>query len=234
MATRVWKKPTLITALTHNATFATDEVINEHLTTLYRNYDYLTDNDTANTAFLQSIIDSWINRCNELYATKLLEYDPMLNYDMRESGAIIDERHKGTKESQSVDVTVTDTPRVGRVTEQDGYGYDAGIDGVPLAKTIENAPTGTDERHTQGSAANNTKQIEDISPTVFDKDVHTFNEYRKYGNLGVVKPQDMIEAERKIIIDVLEIYCEKFAVCFKISDRIAFEPFEDENEEEGE
>ena len=234
MATRVWKKPTLITALTHNATFATDEVINEHLTTLYRNYDYLTDSDTANTAFLQSVIESWVNRCNELYATKLLEYDPMLNYDMRESGAIIDELHKGTKESQSVDVTVEDTPRVGRVTEQDGYGFDAGVNGVPMGKTIENAPTGTDTRHTTGNANNNVKTIEDISATKFDKNVHTFEEYRKYGNLGVVKPQDMIEAERRIIIDVLEIYCEKFAVCFKISDRIAFEPFEDESEEEGE
>lgn len=232
MATRVWKKPTLITALTHNATFATDEVINEHLTTLYRNYDYLTDNDTANTAFLQSIIDSWVNRCNDLYATKLLEYDPLEDYNMWEDGVITDEKHKGTRESTGIDLTVTDTPRVGRVTEQDGYGFDAGANGVPLGKTIENAPTGTDERRTQGNAANNTRTTEDISATVFDKDVRTFDEYHKHGS--VAKAQELIEAERKIIIDVLEIYCEKFAVCFKISDRIAFEPFEDESEEEGE
>lgn len=48
---RVWQKPTLITALQHNANFATDEVINTHLLTLFRNYDYLTENDTANHYF---------------------------------------------------------------------------------------------------------------------------------------------------------------------------------------
>lgn len=226
---RVWQKPTLITALTHNATFATDEAINTHLLTLFRNYDYLTENDTANHYFLQSIIDEWVNYANKLYATTLLEYDPMLNYDMREEGAIIDELHKGTKESQSVDLTVEDTPRVGRVTEQTGYGYNSLAAGVPVGKTTENAPTGTDTRHTTGNANNNVKTIEDISATKFDKNVHTFEEYRKYGNLGVVKPQDMIEAERRIIVDVTEFYCQKFAEAFKISSKIAWEPFEDES-----
>lgn len=226
---RVWQKPTLITALTHNATFATDEEINTHLLTLFRNYDYLTENDTANHYFLQSIIDEWVNYANKLYATTLLEYDPMLNYDMREEGAIIDELHKGTKESQSVDLTVEDTPRVGRVTEQTGYGYNSSAAGVPVGKTTENAPTGTDTRHTTGNANNNVKTIEDISATKFDKNVHTFEEYRKYGNLGVVKPQDMIEAERRIIVDVTEFYCQKFKEAFKISSKIVWEPFEDES-----
>ena len=230
---RVWEKPGLIANLQHDADFATDEEINNHLFTLYRNYDYLTPSDTANTYILQSVIDNWKNYADKLYATTLLEYDPMLNYDMRESGSIIDEKHKGTKESTGVDITVTDTPRVGRVTEQSGYGFDSTAAGVPIGKTTENAPTGTDERRTQGNAANNSRTIEDISATVFDKDVHTFDEYRKYGNLGVVKPQDMIEAERKIIIDVLEFYCSKFAEAFKISSNIAFEPFESE-ESEGE
>ena len=151
---------------------------------------------------------------------------------MWEDGVITDEKHKGTKESQSVDVTVEDTPRVGRVTDQTGYGYNSSAAGVPVGKITENAPTGTDTRHTTGNANNNVKTIEDISATKFDKDVRTFDEYHKHGS--VAKAQDLIEAERRIIIDVLEIYCEKFAVCFKISDRIAFEPFEDESEEEGE
>ena len=104
----------MITALTHNLTFATDAEVNEHLTTLFRNYDYLTNSDTANHYILQSVIDAWRNYANELYATKLLEYDPLEDYNMYEDGTITDELHKGTKESQSVDLTVEDTPRVGR------------------------------------------------------------------------------------------------------------------------
>lgn len=223
---RVWKKPTLITALTHNATFATDADINTHLTTLFRNYDYLTESDTANHYILQSIIDEWVNYANKLYATTLLQYDPLEDYDMYEDGTITDAKHKGTKESTGVDITVTDTPRVGRVTEQDGYGFDSGAAGVPLGKTIENAPTGTDERRTQGSAANNTRTIEDVSATVFDKDVRTFDQYHKHGSLA--KSQELIEWERKIIVDVLEFYCQKFATAFKLSSNIAYEPFEDE------
>lgn len=223
---RVWERPTLITALQHNAQFATDEVINEHLTTLYRNYDYLTESDTANHYILQSIIDSWKNYADKLYATTLLEYDPLEDYSMWEDGVITDEKHKGTRESTGVDVTVTDTPRVGRVTEQSGYGFDSTAAGVPIGKTTENAPTGTDERRTQGSAANNTRTTEDISASIFDKDVRTFDEYHKHGSLA--KSQELIEYERKIIVDVLEFYCSKFAEAFKLSNHIAFEPFESE------
>ena len=202
------------------------------MTTLFRNYDYLTNSDTANHYILQSVIDAWRNYANELYATKLLEYDPLEDYNMWEDGTITDELHKGTKESQSVDLTVEDTPRVGRVTEQTGYGYNSTAAGVPVGKTTENAPTGTDTRHTTGNAANNVKTVEDISATKFDKNVRTFDQYHKHGSIA--KPQEMIEWERKTIIDVLEFYCQKFATCFKISRRIAFEPFEDEESEESE
>lgn len=226
---RVWQKPTLITALTHNVTFATDEEINTHLTTMFRNYDYLTENDTANHYFLQSIIDEWAAYADKLYATTLLEYNPLEDYDMWEEGTITDEKHKGTKESTGVNITITDTPRVARGTEQTGYGYNSGSGGVPVGKTTEITPTGTDQRTTVGSAEQNTKRIEDISGTVFDKDVRTFDEYHKHGSIA--KSQELIELERKIIIDVLEFYCQKFATAFKISSRIAFEPFESDEDE---
>lgn len=226
---RVWKTPTTIEALTHNLTFATDEEVNARIITRFRNYDYLTQSVTENTAMLQSVINEWKDYAEKLYGTTLYEYDPLTDYEMNEEGEIIDEKHKGSKTSSGVDITVTDTPRVERVTENNGYGYDSGIDGAPVGKTTEHAPTGTDSRRTQGDAANNSTKFEDISATVFDKDVRKYDHYKRYGSMA--KPQDLIAAERKIIVDVIEFYVEKFAVCFDISNNIAFEPFEDEETE---
>lgn len=227
MNLRVWKTPTTIQALSHNLTFATDEEVNAILLRRYRNYDYLTPSVVANTNILKTVIDAWSDYANKLYETTIYEYDPLLNYDMKEEGEIIDEKHKGSKTASGVDITVTDTPRTERVTEEYGYGYDTDANGAPYGKTKELAPTGTDSRHTTGNAANNTTTYEDISATIFDKDIRKFNLYRRFGNLGVTKTQDLIEAERRIIIHVLEVYVEKFAVCFDISNNIAYEPFEE-------
>lgn len=224
---RVWKTPELIEELEHGFEWATDSDINDRLFLRYRNYDYLTSSETANTAFLQRVIAESHDYINELYATKLLEYDPMLNYDMRESGGWTDEKHKGTKASTNTDLSEVLTPRVERVTLETGYGFDSDENGTPVGKTTDQAPSGTDTKATTGNAANNYTTVQDIDATHFDKDVREFNEYRKYGNLGVVKPQDMIEAQRRIIIDVIDIYIERFKRCFNISSNIAYEPFEE-------
>lgn len=223
---RVWKNQTLITNLTHNLSFASDEDINERLLLRYRNYDFLTPDPAANAAMLEDVIKSWTDQIKKLYETTMYEYDPLWNYDLKETGKIIDEKHKGNKTSTGINLTVTDTPRTERETDEYGYGYDTSESSpAPTGKTIERAPTGTDQRSTVGNAAQNYTQQEDISGTVFDKDVHTFDEYHKFGNVGVTATQDLIAKQREIIIDVIDIYIEKFADCFNISSCIAFEPF---------
>lgn len=82
--------------------------------------------------------------------------------------------------------------------------------------------------HTSGNAANNYTTTTDIDASTFDKDERSFDNYREYGNIGVTTTQQMIEAERKIIIDVLDVYCDKFAECFDICSFIAFGGFEPE------
>lgn len=224
---RVWKTPSLINNLTHGFEWATDADINERMLLRYRNYDYLTDSATANTAFLERVIAEAHEEIDKLYNTTQFTYDPLLNYDMRESGGWRDEKHRGSKVSTGSDYTETLTPRVERVTEETGFGYDSDSTGTPVGKTTEHAPTGTDTRRTEGSAANNYTEYTDIDANTFDKDKRVFEEYRKYGNLGITKPQDMIEAERRIIIDVIDVYIERFKRCFNISTNIAHEPFEE-------
>lgn len=319
---RVWNNEDIITDLEHDFSFASDADINERLLLRYRNYDFLTNNDNANTYMLQDVIKSWHEYINELYATTQYEYDPLLNYDMREEGEIIDELHKGTKRSRNysikdatnIDVkdatnidlkdstnterktatatnskdatatntTKTATPRVSRTQERTGYGLGSSVSGVPVEKIVDETPTGTDSEavtgsalqnytehtglasdnyteetgtaannytETTGTAANNYTQKTgnaannytqrtgnaadnydtetDIDANTFDHNVRKFDEYRRYGNLGITKPQDMVEAQRRIILDVIDIYIDKFKDCFTISRDMFREPFEE-------
>ena len=111
---KVWTKPSLINNLSHGLTFASNADINERLVTRYRNYSYLTLSDTANVEILKSVINEWSDYANKLYATTIYEYDPLLNYDMREEGSIIDELHKGHKRSFAAQYT--DSVNVDRKT----------------------------------------------------------------------------------------------------------------------
>lgn len=298
---RVWKNESIINGLTHNVEFATDEVINERLITKYRNYDFLTDSETANEMMLQSVIDEWANYCDKIYATTLYQYDPLVDYEMNEEGSIIDELHKGNKRSYSrnykdsvaidrknataidrknatavdlknataTNLTETETPRVKTEEMRTGYGLGSDSSGSPVEKIETEPKTGTNSKVTTGNAnANYTEQTgaenanyahetasenanynretadalnnysehseapaqnyetqTDIDANTFDKNVRTFDDYRKYGSIA--KPQEMIEAERKITLDVLDLYIAKFKTCFNISFHINVEPFEE-------
>ena len=224
---RVWQNPTPIESLEHGFDWVTDADINERIIARFRDYNYLTPSDEANANFLNDVILSWHEYIDKLYETTIYDYDPLLNYDLHEEGSVIDEKHKGTKTSIGTDVTTTDTPRVGRVTEETGYGYDSGVNGAPYGKTEEKTPTGTNQTKVEGSSANNYSKTEDIDATHFDKDVRTFDRYHKYGQIGTTKTQDLVEAERKLIIDVVNIYVDKFKKCFDISTYINREPFEE-------
>ena len=124
---RVWQNPTPIESLEHGFDWVTDADINERIIARFRDYNYLTPSDEANANFLNDVILSWHEYIDKLYETTIYDYDPLLNYDLHEEGSVIDEKHKGTKTSIGTDVTTTDTPRVGRVTEETGYGYDSGV-----------------------------------------------------------------------------------------------------------
>ena len=68
-----------------------------------------------------------------------------------------------------------------------------------------------------GNAANNYETVTDIDANTYDKDVLSFTDRRTYGNIGVMTTQEMIQRERDIIIEVLDVYVSKFAECFDIS-----------------
>lgn len=236
---RVGEHPDPILALEHNLDFANDADVNAMIERRYRLYDYLTPDDYANTMILQSVIDQWHEYINKIYATTQYEYDPILNYDRHEEGKEITARHKGSKRSIATDVktstntdrTDTETPRVQHTRENTGYGLGSSATGTPNGKTVDEDTAGTNELHVSGTAANNYSQqvgnaannyetVQDIDANTYDKDELSFEDRRTYGNIGVMTTQEMIQKERDITLDCLDLYVSKFAECFDISSRI--------------
>ena len=68
-----------------------------------------------------------------------------------------------------------------------------------------------------GNASNNYETVQDIDANTYDKDVLSFTDRRTYGNIGTMTTQEMIQRERDIIIECLDVYISKFAECFDIS-----------------
>lgn len=73
--------------------------------------------------------------------------------------------------------------------------------------------------YTEHSAlpAENYETQTDIDADTYDKDVLSFTDRRTYGNIGTMTTQEMIQRERDIIIECLDVYISKFAECFDIS-----------------
>lgn len=201
---------------------------------------------------LQDTADEWHDYIIELYKTTLYDYNPIENYDRTEEGGWSDAHHKGTRSQRelntkdatssdftvtaSPDITTTDTPAVTQTHNHKEVGYNDTTANLTTVDEVGN--TGNNTSHTTGDtttttigsdvsnytkhSGTDTTTVTDVSDSVFDKDVREFSEYRVHGNIGVMSTQDMIQKQRDIIIDVLDIYLSKFADCFTIDPFIYF------------
>ena len=124
-----------------------------------------------------------------IYNAMRSEYSPLENYDRMEEGATETARHKGSRTSQNVDIT--NTPTVTTKTTEKVNASDGGV--------VESMETETanisGNTVTSGSANTNYTETRDISDTVFDRDVETYNGRRTHGNIGVTTTQALITEE---------------------------------------
>lgn len=107
------------------------------------------------------------------------------------------------------DSVATSGTAAGNYTERSGNAQNN------YTQETENAQNNYTER--TGNAANNYETLTDIDANTYDKDELSFTDRRTYGNIGTTKTQDLIQAERDLIIEVLDVYVSKFADCFDIS-----------------
>lgn len=142
---------------------------------------------------LKKVYDMWVRLNGEdflrIYNAMRSEYSPLENYDRLEEGSTETARHKGSRTSQNVDITNTPT-----VTTKTTEKVNASDGGIVESMETETANTSGNTR-TQGTADTNYTETRDISGSVYDRDVETFNGRRTHGNIGVVTTQTLITEE---------------------------------------
>ena len=144
-----------------------------------------------------------------IYNAMRSEYNPLENFDRMEEGSTETARHKGTRTSQNVDIT--NTPTVTTKTTEKVNASDGGV--------VESMETETanisGNTVTSGNADTNYTEIRDISDSVYDRDVETFNGRRTHGNIGITTTQTLITEEVNLrllgfIETIISQFVEKF------------------------
>lgn len=149
------------------------------------------------TNIISEINSTWtawkgINTPNfdKLFLALSRDYDPTNNYLREESGVVTDAHHRGMKRSQNRNEV--NTPRT---TERNEY-YAVGINGDTGQKVGHDTHEFTAGTSTYtAEEANNYIKYEDISGTVYDKDVRSFDSYKISGNIGLISMSDMVQKE---------------------------------------
>ena len=162
---------------------------------------------------LKNVYDMWVRLNGEeylrIYNVMRSEYNPLENYDRLEEGSTETARHKGSRTSQNVDITNTPT-----VTTKTTEKVNASDGGVVESMETETANT-SGNTVTSGSSDTNYTETRDISDTVFDRDIETFNGRRTHGNIGITTTQTLITEEVNLrllgfIETIMSQFVEKF------------------------
>lgn len=180
------------------------------------------------TKFL-ALYNNWWNRRKDQFGRLMdafaMDYDPLTNYDRRETGGWSDTHAIGARSSTdnltdsygATQRTTTDTPRVvtqtqttaGISTTSNAYTFgDNSSTEAPTDKTVV-TPSGTETTTVTPTDGTNTSVVADLaksdthnrsmsSVAASDTDTHAFSDYRVYGNIGVTTAAQMLKGELEL------------------------------------
>lgn len=157
----------------------------------YRKYD--TDDTTQlNNNLAVSRAKAYINMyCNshkyeydKLYDTLNLDYNPIENYSMTETGNSTRTPNLTTADNTTIDSTSTGTGNAENIEGRTTYDQSANF-----INANKNTGTTNDTNKTEANNSNTRKE------TGTDTNEHTLT---RKGNIGVTTSQEMIESERKV------------------------------------
>lgn len=169
--------------LTHSLPFATDEEINNQLYQEYHRCYGVYDTPEEQLIEMQSYIDRMRGYWNEYYETTQYEYNPIENYRMTET-----ENRENCSQGESVGQSTNNTSAT---TDQKQYGYN------------EKTPTDVQKETVGGKESRQTSQ----SDRARGKEDRTLT---RAGNIGVTTTQQMIGAQRDVLVSVLNEYVHSF------------------------
>lgn len=186
-----------------NVKFAANDVIINHLKAFFSNWSTCYDNIAYMSYLLNDHAATIREYYDKIYATTQYEYNPIWNVEGSET-----ETRSGFDNSRNSNDFNGSTTSTGQ-THVDGNGsnnhyntaYNSAQEKVVTRDTNESASDST------GSENSNTKNSE--NGTNYRNYSETFTRTRG-GNIGVTMTQQMIEAERNVTINMLQMYTNDF------------------------
>lgn len=141
---------------------------------------------------LKMAIDLWsvsmLPIWEKMYATTVLQYDPISNYDRHEEWTDSRETSGSASSTMNSSTSTTDNGTTGSTTtnSRTGMNVDAGMQ--PATSSTESGTTGSTSSGTgTGSNSGTSSGTEESA-----------HKGRMWGNIGVTSSQELIEAERKV------------------------------------
>lgn len=176
-----------------------------------------------------ALYNNWWNRRKDQFGRLMdafaMDYDPLTNYDRRETGGWFDTHAIGARSSTdnltdsygATQRTTTDTPRVvtqtqttaGISTTSNAYTFgDNSSTEAPTDKTVV-TPSGTETTTVTPTDGTNTSVVADLaksdthnrsisSVAASDTDTHAFSDYRVFGNIGVTSNVQLLTGELEL------------------------------------
>lgn len=198
--------------VTHNLPIlGSDELINKRIIAKYPTMSYIYDDDELNHIILQNIADEWREQAAQLYETTLYDYNPIENYRMIETSENTSESKRGshacdkTSAQSTADGVTTSDGTANSVSDNSSFGYNS--DNPTATGKTENGST-TSANVRNGSVNKSNGEARRCEQT--EQTDNGTSKLERSGNIGVTTSQQMIQAERDIIIDVLDWYVAKF------------------------
>lgn len=222
--------PGILDRLTFNLDWWADADIRAALRGEYLLDDFAFDDENLMEYFMQHKSDDIAEYWNEMYQTTKYVYNPLFNVDGTET---ITRTITGTKSNtRTVDLTDTRTPNL--ETKNNGVietitngtetttHYDSPVNSESFKSTdktvLEHTPS-TSQR--DGSVKLTGTETNTNAGT--DTNVESFDNYtektvtERGGNIGVTMTQQLIDAQRKILIKIREMYLAEYAEYFIIT-----------------
>lgn len=201
--------PNIFAQLSHNVTFATDDIINAALYEYYERWFSVYVEPTKMRMELETQIlkngDYW----EKLYQTMLLEFNPLHNYDMTE----VEEDHR-CRENQGVTAGNQTSHAQSDTTEGRTNGETTGRFGY-------NSTDPTDTETVSGQVDATTGQTSDLTSRNAESRHDRGREcgertLTRQGNIGVTTSSQLLTEYRGILLKILDMYVQSFSNLFMV------------------
>lgn len=224
----------ILSNVVFNVKIASDGEIRSALLKMYSGTNFLYHDYETMIEEVQMVADLKRNYYNQLYDTTKFDYNPLENYRMNEvtdtelhssgsgtlsssknneKGATTNDNYSENRSGQSAR-----TQSINENTNIFGYNTTSSSPDGSTSETQNesvNTSDNTGSTRTLSNSENETESNSESTTSIDDKTGQT--KVLRYGNIGVMTTQQMIQQTRELILNLLESYCHEFSPLFLLN-----------------